>query len=512
MKNEYQQYYTKSHDLTSYMVDQLDAPYDAYVMEPSAGDGALVDAVIDKCPSVRLDIYEKDEALVAILKTKYSGLASVNVICTDTLLDDRTVPSLNNANRYDRIIANPPYGAWQENERRNVLHKVYPDMYVKETYGIFLFQAIHLLKDGGRLVFIIPSTFLYLHRHTFLRRTILQRTKVVEVAIFPSNFFPGVHFGYASLCIITLEKCISLNDCMDNVIIIRRNLSSSTDLLQHGNKKTSVKQKNVYESMDSAFLLSDDMSITRLLANAPIRLGDIANCVTGFYSGDDRHFVRVLNKHKKNCSKFESIDIALVSSDFDINGIAGDVHYVPIVRGGGETYIKKVNCFVDWSISAVSHYKTDKKARLQNSSYYFKRGIGVPMVKSSRLTASVIDNALFDQGIVGIFPKDNTLVYYLLGYLNSSFVSDMMMAINPSANNSANYLKKLPVIMPDADTVAYIDSMVRNVIEMKKADIDTSSQENSLNSTFEALRKDKTITNCDRRSTLCSGKQELFPF
>jgi type I restriction-modification system DNA methylase subunit len=106
---------------------------------------------------------------------------------------------------YDRIIANPPYGGWQDYARRRELKMRYPDLYVKETYGLFLHNSIRVLRPGGVLVFIVPDTFLNLHMHTPLRRFILDNCKIRRISLFPSSFFPGVRFGYSKLCVVTLD-------------------------------------------------------------------------------------------------------------------------------------------------------------------------------------------------------------------------------------------------------------------------------------------------------------------
>ena len=68
------------------------------------------------------------------------------------------------------------------------------------------------------------------------------------------------------------------------------------------------------------------------------------------------------------------------------------------------------------------------------------------MVSSSRISASYITNSIFDQGVVGVFPKDRKNLECLIIYLNSSLASKLMKGlVNGSANNSANYIKKLPV-------------------------------------------------------------------
>jgi restriction endonuclease S subunit len=119
---------------------------------------------------------------------------------------------------------------------------------------------------------------------------------------------------------------------------------------------------------------------------------------------------------------------------------------------------------MDWSIEAVKNYKTDRKARFQNSRYYFQFGVGVPMVSSSAITAALIENRLFDQSIVGIFPKDPKWTYYLLAFFNSPTCNKLIRAINPSANNSANYIKKLPFIAPSFEILEEINNIVRKII------------------------------------------------
>jgi|GEM_PF-3065918 len=65
---------------------------------------------------------------------------------------------------------------------------------------------MELLTKGGSLVFIIPDTYLTLHRHEGLRKRILESYKISYITLFPSKFFPNVNFGYAGLSIIFLKN------------------------------------------------------------------------------------------------------------------------------------------------------------------------------------------------------------------------------------------------------------------------------------------------------------------
>lgn len=110
------------------------------------------------------------------------------------------------------------------------------------------------------------------------------------------------------------------------------------------------------------------------------------------------------------------------------------------------------------------------------------------MIRSSRLTGALIDGRLFDQSIVGVFPKDDTWVYYLLGFFNSSVCTELINAINPSTNNSANYIKKIPFVTPREDVRLKVDALVKKIVAtLKSGKSDISAHEKELDEIFANL-------------------------
>jgi hypothetical protein len=211
-----------------------------------------------------------------------------------------------------------------------------------------------------------------------------------------------------------------------------------------------------------------------LLNSSKLRIGDIADCVTGIYSGNDKQYLRPISLEAKNSKKYVLMDRDLICSDdvsrTDIlDGVDAPACYIPVMKGGAVKYVKQDIWYLNWSKEAVRAYKTDKKARFQNSHYYFKYGIGIPMVSSSQVTAALIENKVFDQSIVGVFPKDAHWIYYLLAFFNSPTCNKLLRTINPSANNSANYVKKIPFIPPDEDTLGIINEKIGTIVATLKA-------------------------------------------
>lgn len=469
--DEYQAYFTDCNHITGYMVDLLQIKPNDNILEPCAGEGAFLDQLLNSKIPVNVKALELNKKSYYHLLEKYNKTTAVEIEETDFLF---WKPST----KYDKVIANPPYGAFQSEEKRKVLRKLYPNTYSKETYGLFLSKSMSHLKPGGKLVFIIPDTYLTLHLHEGLRNELLHKYRIESITLFPSNFFPGVNFGYAGLSIISIVNEQPLDSYS---FPIYGNLESNEDLLKIDTNPTSYElgrllYSRLMRNPSKSFYLPKYKWITQAL-KSPKKISDLCDVVTGFYSGNDGLHLRRGEHVTRGLKKYLPIDpedIKIVS-DKDKNpldGFEGNKVWVPIVKGGNKKFYKHNDWFMNWSKNAIHEYRVTnkKRARFQNSNFYFKQGIAVPMVSSSSITGSMIDNRLFDQSIVGIFPKDKHghLLWYLLGFFNSEVCNSLIRTINTSTNNSSNYIKKIPVILPSKELLKDAEIIVKKIYTLEK--------------------------------------------
>src|SRR5690606_15936065 len=133
----------------------------------------------------------------------------------------------------------------------------------------------------------------------------------------------------------------------------------------------------------------DPSRLEALTFNKPtIPLGELAECRTGLYTGDNVRFCGFDVRHpplRANghpISWEESVHADPLSVEQKKNGLTGWRKYVPFVRGGHRKVFERTTWAVDWSETALKIYRTDKKARLQNHSFYFREGLAIPMVTS----------------------------------------------------------------------------------------------------------------------------------
>lgn len=470
-RDSLQSHYTASTPIVSFMVSRLEPANGDVVWEPCAGKGDLIDGVLRTAPTAAIRASEINSEAITYLQSKYSDATSVDIhhedaldVVGESLFEERA--------SFTRIIANPPYGAYQTPERRRQLQRRFGKLYVRESYGVILYHALSLLEQHGRLVFIIPDTFLWLTRHEVLRRKLVSQTTIEEIALFPSKFFPNISFGYSGLCIITLTKRIPPPDHAVRVVTDFSDVSALTQCIAEPHDRwpcsiTSIRQSDISARPHVELVLHNNGAGISLSQRANAALGDHADIRTGFYSGNDRRWVRKLSVSVPRSKAYEEVcSDQIANLPPSLKGFHGTRTFIPIVRGGAGAFIKPTQWFVDWSQTAISAYtrKGKNPARFQNSAFYFRDGIGIPMVASSRMTGALLENRLFDQGIVGVFPHNPNLKLFLLGFFNSSIATDLVRQINPTANNSANYIKRLPMVIPNANDLNVIEPLVCKAI------------------------------------------------
>lgn len=498
-QDEFQAFYTTDNYIISYMVGLLQCNEGMSILEPCAGEGAFIEGLKTISDVFNITAYEINHESVSILQSKYSDTSSIQIKQEDFLL-----PFQLSFNKFDRVIANPPYGAYQSPEKRKQLKNDYPQLYAKETYGLFLIKAMELLKDNGRLVFIMPDTYLTLHMHEGLRKELLRKYEIESIVLFPSNFFPKVNFGYAGLSIISI---VNKPPSKSYSFPIYNGLSTSEelpDLLTAKRKKyeqARLRYSQLSNNPSSAFFLPLKRWINSALNLKGMKVGDICSVVTGFYSGNDGKYLRRSSSITRGVKKYALIDNDKVCNDDlsikpPLDGLNSASCWVPIVKGGNKRFYKNSEWFMNWSKEAIYDYKVlnKKRARFQNSQYYFHQGIGVPMVSSSSITGSLIDGRLFDQSIVGVFPKKEykNLTYFFLGFFNSSVCNELIRTINASTNNSANYIKKIPVIMPNEIILNQITNEVKRILNLSRQSSIIDDDLIQLNKYYDGLYDVKT--------------------
>lgn len=130
------QFFETPEKIANHMVKWLELFNDESVLEPSAGHGALIDAIRKTGVDVNIFYMEKDYENAAVLNKKYNyfeHIYNLNGKTSDFL-------EMEFVNKFDRIIANPPF---KNNQDIKHIRKMYD-----------------LLRDNGSMVTICSTSYL----------------------------------------------------------------------------------------------------------------------------------------------------------------------------------------------------------------------------------------------------------------------------------------------------------------------------------------------------------------
>ena len=124
---------------------------------------------------------------------KVANLGS-NIVKANSLdLDDLTAKLDREAGTFDTVIGNPPWGVKVYEDDPAVYSKVIERLNVTppsplDSWELFILVGFHLLKDGGRLAFVLPDT-LFAPEKDWIRRQIVERSTLERVANLGMDWF-----------------------------------------------------------------------------------------------------------------------------------------------------------------------------------------------------------------------------------------------------------------------------------------------------------------------------------
>lgn len=177
---------------------------DLDILEPACGFCNFLIGIYLKYPKNNFYGVEINDEVYKKIKELFKD-TPFKLIKTDFLL-------WKTAKKFDLIIGNPPYGIIGDGShypihilkrRKEEYKKIFNTWFGKyNIYGAFIEKSVNLLKPNGKLVFIIPATWMILDEFSKLRKFLsyLGRVKVYYLG---NNVFKGVS---VSVCILVFEK------------------------------------------------------------------------------------------------------------------------------------------------------------------------------------------------------------------------------------------------------------------------------------------------------------------
>lgn len=178
-------YYTDL-PLAERMIEELDIPQKATVLDPCCGTGSFIFAAVSKGIE---EAYGSDIDRNAIERCK-EQIKGAAFIHSDSIEMDnsRYLSRLSHPEGVDFVIGNPPYAKWNPSEKTSVHFKNRVARAGNNLFVAGLIRALEFLKPGGVVSYVIPKNFLHVASYGSLRKEILKDLTILSITDIGSYF------------------------------------------------------------------------------------------------------------------------------------------------------------------------------------------------------------------------------------------------------------------------------------------------------------------------------------
>jgi len=216
-------------------------------LDPGAGAGALTRALVDRASSQgdvfqRITLVESDSTFTSSL-FELQDVALKTATTIDLHLEDfidYAGTALTNGEAFTHIIMNPPYRKLRSLSEHDIALK-HLGVNVTNYYAAFLWLAIDLLQPQGRLVTVIPRSFMNGAMFAGLRRHLLSNTSIEQITTFDSRDVFARDSVLQEIVVLSLRKSIQ-ND-------------ASTRFVQADTTGPNIQERSIFSTTRGEYLL-----------------------------------------------------------------------------------------------------------------------------------------------------------------------------------------------------------------------------------------------------------------
>lgn len=359
--------------------------------------------------------------------------------------------------KYDVVVTNPPYMAdrGMNAKHLNYISKNYSHGKI-DLFAAFMIRCGELVKNKGFIAMITQQAWMFLSSFENLRKDILSKYVITNMAHLGNGAFGFADFGLTSFVLYAgrLENYQGTYARLVN------------DSNPEWKEREFLNNKSRFYAYIDNYVKIPGMPIAYWLGHNWItifnnqKLNQVSTSKAGVVTGDDSYFVRLW---------FEP---NVCDIDFVYNEVKGYGKYHIMQKGGFYRKYYGCNEYVIRLADLYDNTRTNKSVRRGDKNAYFQKVIGWSLVgmnyeKSFRL----IENAVCGTATPTIMIDNSQLLYYSLGLLNSKMANVLMNMFNPTINLQSTNVGNIPLIR-DKDKEKYIIEIVENNINISKGDWD----------------------------------------
>lgn len=372
--------------------------------------------------------------------------------------------------KYDAVVTNPPYmgSSGMSAKLTDFVKKNYPDS-KSDLFACFIECGNQMAVKHGYNCMVTMQSWMFLSSFEKMREKVL-RTKSITNLMHMENMVMGIAFGTA-VTVFRNDYITGYKGTYNQIKLqdIENDKPRVFPVLENRFAQTSTDNFSKIPGSPIAYWLSTNMVNDFSLGTVLKENGDTRQ---GMATSDNNRFLRLWTEVSNH-----SLGLNCASAE---DAIRIHKKWYPYNKGGE---FRKWYGNIDYVINyeddglevkayATSLYKTATRT-IKSMSEYFK-----PCLSWSKISSGSIAFRYYPQGFIFdvagccIFYKNDEIMKYHFGFINSNVAKSILAAISPTLNYEAGHIASLPVISDERQNGNIIKLVDAN-IEFGKEDWDS---------------------------------------
>jgi len=169
------------------------------ILEPSCGDGAFIESIIEHLDMNKINMVKAVEIVseeADKVEKKTVEYDNINIINDDFIV---LYEKIKNDQQFDLIVGNPPYVRYQylSEEQRELQNNILKSNGMKANKLInvwvsFLVSCVHLLRENGKIAFVLPAELLQVVYAEDLRLYLSNHLSKITLITFEELVFDDI--------------------------------------------------------------------------------------------------------------------------------------------------------------------------------------------------------------------------------------------------------------------------------------------------------------------------------
>jgi hypothetical protein len=369
--------------------------------------------------------------------------------------------------QFDAVVANPPYMGNKAlcSELKIYLAETFPS-YEWDLFSAFMARNVGYTRSGGFTGFVSSFVWMYISTYESVRNLVNDECTLESLIQLDYDAYEDAK---AHLCAFVIRK-FPMKEFIGTFI----NLEGFK-----GGASQSPKALEAIRDDSVAWRFSASSSQFQRIPGKPIAFW-IHEAVSKAFVGTPPFSERCFSvKGLDTCDNATFVrrwfEVSLSNIGFDVDNVSKTedcVKWYPYSKGGFyRKWFGNNEFVVDWEnngevLRSLRDQLGKMKAFPRSIHRYFTKGINFSAITSSDFSCRLMENSIFGGGGNAVFSEETSLT---LGFLNSSLVSLMTKALNPTLNILVGDILRLPYKYEFQSRDAIV-SNVDALIDLTKSD------------------------------------------